>query len=342
MTDLLPTEPLFRWSEVLIECISVAFSFATLGAVGLRVLVLPRAVAGLEASGRHALLAVRSVIETTAARLGLLGALCGVVATVSEIARTASEEDVGWGEVIARGGAPMALGLLFVPLILAGFAMAAMRPYPGWGLAVAGVLGYALRHAATGRWVLMVDPLHVLGGGLWIGTLFVLSLAALPPLLRAPRPEERACGVAAIVAAFSRLALCSAGLLFLTGIITTWRHVKYVAALWTTPYGCTLVAKLAVVALVFTVGAFNWRRLTPGLLEGRGAETMARAARAELLLAGVVLLISSVLVSLPTPKLPAPATAAPPPRTAQPAPAPPAEGKALIRMPPPYRKTAGN
>ena len=44
------------------------------------------------------------------------------------------------------------------------------------------------------------------------------------------------------------------------GVITVWRHLKYLSALWTTPYGYALLLKLALVAAVFSLGAWNWRR----------------------------------------------------------------------------------
>ena len=46
----------------------------------------------------------------------------------------------------------------------------------------------------------------------------------------------------------------------LFGVITAWRHLKYLSALWTTPYGYALLLKLALVAAVFSLGAWNWRR----------------------------------------------------------------------------------
>ena len=54
--------------------------------------------------------------------------------------------------------------------------------------------------------------------------------------------------VADLVNAFSSLALVSAGVLATFGVITAWQHLHTLAALWTTPYGVTLIVKLLVVA----------------------------------------------------------------------------------------------
>jgi len=101
---------------------------------------------------------------------------------------------------------------------------------------------------------------------------------------------------------FSPLALGSAAVLATFGVITAWRHLKRLDALWTTPYGYALIAKLCVVAGVVALGAWNWRRQKPRLGTEGGAIALKRSARAELALAGVVLVLTAVLVSLPSPR----------------------------------------
>ena len=133
-----------------------------------------------------------------------------------------------------------------------------------WPLAAFAVIGAALRAIATGSWSRLVNPLHMLAGGLWIGTLFVLVCSALAMsggLERARRDRW----VAARVAAFSPLALGSAAVLATMGVITGWRHLGRIDALWTTPYGATLIVKLMLVACVLALGAWNWRRQRPAL-----------------------------------------------------------------------------
>jgi len=110
--------------------------------------------------------------------------------------------------------------------------------------------------------------------------------------------------VADLVNAFSPLALVSAAVLAAFGVITAWQHLHTLAALWTTPYGVTLVIKLLMVGIVLALGAWNWRRQRPLLGSESGAVKLRRTATSELIAAGVVLAITAILVSLPSPKPP--------------------------------------
>ena len=105
-----------------------------------------------------------------------------------------------------------------------------------------------------------------------------------------------------MVNGFSPLALSAFGLLAVMGVITAWRHLKRLDALWTTPYGWALCAKLVVVAGVLALGAWNWRRQKPQLGTEAGAVALRRSATWELVVASVVLVITSILVSLPSPR----------------------------------------
>jgi len=156
----------------------------------------------------------------------------------------------------------------------------------------------------------MVNPLHVLGGSLWLGTLCVVVVCGIGPMLRASMPAaERETAVAEMVHRFSTLALMSAALLGTTGLITSFTHLSPLAALWTTPYGYALIAKLCVVAVVLALGAWNWRRVGPSLGSDGGAAMIRRTATTELVFAALVLAITAVLVSLPSPKAPSRASA---------------------------------
>jgi putative copper export protein len=90
------------------------------------------------------------------------------------------------------------------------------------------------------------------------------------------------------------------------GVITAWQHLHTLSALWTTPYGITLVVKLLAVAGVLALGAWNWRRQKPRLGTEIGVASLRRSATGELVAAFVVLAITAILVSLPSPKPPGP------------------------------------
>ncbi|HKP75939.1 MAG TPA: CopD family protein, partial [Longimicrobiaceae bacterium] len=96
--------------------------------------------------------------------------------------------------------------------------------------------------------------------------------------------------------------LAAAALLGTTGVITAVRHLKRFSSLWTTPYGYAFDVKLLLVLCVVALGAWNWRRMKPKLGDEAGALAIRRSARAELIVAGLVLLVTGILVSLPAPK----------------------------------------
>jgi putative copper export protein len=130
----------------------------------------------------------------------------------------------------------------------------------------------------------------------------MVMFAGILPALRDLAPARRGPVVARLVNGFSPLALFGAGLLAAMGVITAWTHLKRLDALWTTPYGWALIAKLCVVATVVGFGALNWRKQKPKLGDEAGALSIRGSATIELVLGGVVLLITSVLVSLPSPR----------------------------------------
>jgi len=128
---------------------------------------------------------------------------------------------------------------------------------------------------------------------------------AIPTVLAGTQTGgDKARTVADMVNAFSPMALTAVSVLVLSGVVTAVRHLKFVAALWTTSYGITLVLKLCVVAVVLAFGAWNWRRVKPTLGTPEGSDRIRRSATFELAFASLVLIITSVLVSLPSPRLP--------------------------------------
>lgn len=205
------------------------------------------------------------------------------------------------------GSTPWGAGWLLqagaILLFLAGLLFA------GWGTAaVAAVLLAAVPalsgHAvAVERWVAVAvasDALHVLGAGLWMGTLALLLGVGIPAALAAP-PGERGAGVAAQVLAFSPLALLGAGTAAATGVLSALFHLGAPAELWGSDYGRTLLLKLALLAVAAGAGFFNWRFVAPTL----GAEAATRRIRlsagVEVGAAVLIVLVTAVLVALPTP-----------------------------------------
>ncbi len=296
-------KPLFEWSDVLFQYVGFLSSFWMLGAVGFRYGILRSDVRG-DASAKDLphVSAFRDA-ASNAAGIGLLGAALGVVSIVEGLLKRADAKHLTFGEAVSAGGFTLAIQVVLLAFLFVSFFLAQRRIRRGWTVAGITVLAYALRNIAAGRIAGMVNPLHVLGGGLWIGTLFVLVVCGLVALMRPSIPtDEREPAVAEMVHRFSTLALFSAGLLGVTGVTTAWTHLKHVAALWTTPYGYALDAKLLVVAVVALLGAWNWRRVGPALGKDGGAQIIRRTASTELLFAALVLFFTAVLVSVPSPK----------------------------------------
>jgi putative copper export protein len=190
----------------------------------------------------------------------------------------------------------------FFALALIGYIVAAFRAGIGWPLAAIGVIAGALRLAFLGQWSRLVNPVHSLAAGFWLGTLFVLVVAGLSALI-AHEPRGRRGPIAAdMVNTFSPLALTMGCVVVIFGVITAWRHLHVLSNLWSTPYGYALIVKLILVAGVFTLGAWNWRRQRPTLGTDDASVSIRRSSIVELTVATLVLAATAVVVSLPSPK----------------------------------------
>ena len=126
------------------------------------------------------------------------------------------------------------------------------RPYswlvPAGVVATAVTIAAAGHAAASGPFDLLVDALHALTAGLWVG-----GLVALVALGRSVEPHA--------LHRFSTLAMASVLTLVVTGTLNSLRHLTAVEQLWLTRYGLTLVIKLSLVAGTIAAAAVSRRRL---------------------------------------------------------------------------------
>lgn len=303
-----PAEPssLFTLGDAVTEYIGFLANFGIFGALGFRFAVLraahaaPALAGGLDVGGESG---VYARAERGAARIGIIGALLLLVNIAFSLWQLAAERHLTLAGAAARGGPRLLAVVVFALLFLVTFIAALRRARAAWIAAAIFGAAFVLRSVVTLRWKTEVNPLHEMAASLWIGTLFVVVAAGLPAILNATTPrEKRGPLVADMIGRFSSLALGAASLLVLTGVTTAWLHLKRLSALWTTPYGLTLIAKLCVVAIVAALGAWNWRRMRPRLGGEEAAYAIRRSASTELTVAAVVLALTAVLVSLPAPK----------------------------------------
>jgi uncharacterized membrane protein len=305
-------EPLLEWSEPFFHYLEFAAVFLPVGAVGFRYSAL-RGAPGDER--------VYADAARRAAWLGLLGTAIGAFLLARALPALAARRHTTVAALVT-GNLQPALEVILLVLAIAGFLLiltsgradvgADARARLGWPLAAMGVILTQIRGIVGGDLLRLVNPLHVLFAALWIGTLFVLVVAGLTAVLRdEPARDRRGSIVAGMVNRFSPLALVSAGMVAVFGVTTAWRHLHRLSALWTTPYGYALIAKLVVVGVVISLGAWNWRRQRPMLGSEDAAHAIRRSATSELVAAGIVLLITGVLVSLPSPRR-GPGNTAPP------------------------------
>lgn len=308
---LLQSEPYtVPWGGLALDYVSFLAYFAMFGSLGFYFVVL-RGMRSYSGAGRDpdstAIASVTESAERGGARVGLIGSILFVIDMLANVATRAAEKQIGFMDALQRGGPGLIAPLVFGVVLAVSFGLAARRIRAGWIIAAIVGIALAFQNITSGKWTALVNPVHEFAASLWLGTLLVVLVAGLPAILRSQLgSERRGALVAELVARFSPLALSAATLLAITGVITAWRHLKFVAALWTTSYGYALDIKLLVVAIVIGLGAWNWKRMTPRLGSESAAFELRRSAKAELTFAAIVLAVTAVLVSLPSPKLPHP------------------------------------
>jgi putative copper export protein/methionine-rich copper-binding protein CopC len=165
--------------------------------------------------------------------------------------------------------------------------------------AVPALSGHAASVERMSGVAILTDTVHVLGAGVWLGTLAAILAVGIPAALVSVDGAGGA--VAAMVRAFSPMALAGAAAVGVTGVVNVLFQLDTVPDLWTTGYGRALLLKVALLAGVAALGFYNWRRVLPGLGDDAGTGRLRTSARAELGLGLVVLLVTAVLVALPTP-----------------------------------------
>jgi copper resistance protein D len=257
---------------LLVRWVTLGALAGLIGGLGLEVLVLPAgAAAGRLRSWR--LVCAGALVLTAAAeillRAGTMGG-GGLVASVGVVPAVVERTHFGavWVARVAALAALLVLGAL----------RTARARLVGLGLASAVALSITLSgHAADGGDVtpsVLLDWVHVLAASLWIGGLVTLALV----VFRADA-TARAELVMALGPRFSRLAGWCLAAVVATGVYNAWVQLPDVAALWDTPYGRLLFAKIGLVAALAALGCVNRYAMLPRLTRTRARGVLARGAR---------------------------------------------------------------
>ena len=127
---------------------------------------------------------------------------------------------------------------------------------------------------------------------------FIALLIVRVPVAFALDGVERWSSVASLVNSFSPLALASAAVVVVSGFIASLVHIESLSALWQTSYGQLLLAKLFLVAITLTIGAYNFRRVQPQLVNELGSARLRRSAAIELSIGFLILIVTGFLTGV--------------------------------------------
>nr|MDQ3743873.1 CopD family protein [Acidobacteriota bacterium] len=116
--------------------------------------------------------------------------------------------------------------------------------------------GHARTAAAEYHFAVFSDWLHIVAAGFWVGGLFHLALT-LTRGVSGLKGGQRLRVLDHTISLFTRLAVASTIVIALTGIYNSWIHVDSFRALWGTPYGITLLVKVAIFLLMVALGGVN-------------------------------------------------------------------------------------
>jgi putative copper export protein len=278
-----------------------------LGAVSTRLLLWPRVA--ITTPGE------RQAIDRALARLALLLAIALLLAlALRALGQTAIAFGLGdaldlghlhtvvvesrWGRRF-RWQAYAACAVLVASLLVR------FRIPGGWALAAFAGVGLCVALPRTGHAVsqgtlaLAAQALHVLGGGLWVGTLAVVVGRRLwgGGDEGQGRDRDKHALTAEALRMFAPVAIAGASALAVSGLLTAYLYLPDLASLLTTSWGRALVLKTTLVGVVGLLGLLNFRRF-------RRADTAVpslRLPRIELLVALAVVLLTGFLTALPSP-----------------------------------------
>ncbi|MEP6763982.1 MAG: CopD family protein [Gemmatimonadaceae bacterium] len=281
------------------------------GAIAFRLLVLQRAAVAS---------VTRPFANARAANIGLMAAVLLLPVAFVKLALQTAEmrfPDDSWVEVGKRmvletnWGRMWTLQCVTAVVLIPALAFARRNSTVRWLIpalllvvliASQSLSGHAMSPHRWANITVIVDAVHILAAGLWLGTLGVMySTVSRPaPEFSHGSPDH----IMALLLAFSPLALFASSLVALSGLISSFAHIEKLNEFVTTQYGIAVLAKIASVGVVALFGFRNWKIMTPLVLQSNGGRRMTQAMRTELRCTLLVLLVTAVLVVTAPPMAP--------------------------------------
>jgi len=155
-------------------------------------------------------------------------------------------------------------------------------------LAVSGAIGHSA--AIASEWTIPARALHLLAGAAWMGGLLWLVILAI---------SADAATLTSEAHRVSRVALVSIIVVAISGLVQGLFFLPNVAALFHTTYGLVLLAKVAVLLVLFGFGAYHRQRVLPRIGSEGGAPGFRTSLRAELAVMCLAALLGGALAYLP-------------------------------------------
>jgi len=317
-----PSEPVIRWLVLL-------GGLALVGGFGFHLLVL-HPVLGSE----NAPTAAKSLLpraELLVDRMMLLAALVAILASIAQLLVQAAVvhdvsvvdsfgdpvktilSDTDWGRtwiwrIVLLGAAALVTAITLLAAqfkrqtpefrsgLLSFLSVAAM----GLGAGMLFTISWTSHSAAVDgieTASIVADYLHLLASSLWVGGVLMFA-PALFLFKKRLSDGDRASVVAAFTPRFSAVAVISIGVLVITGTYGAWAQVTIIEA-FATPYGWSLIGKLALVVVILVIGAFNLLWIRGRLATSQGAVSwLGRLVAIEAVIAVLIIVAVGVITSL--------------------------------------------
>ena len=139
-----------------------------------------------------------------------------------------------------------------------------------------------------------LDAVHTLAAGGWAGAILVMSIVAVPQVVRGSA-DQRLPLARNMLRAFSPLALTCAAVLVLTGAASAWLQLRDPGLVLGSAYGLVLLRKVVIVLLIAALGAYHWRVAQPALDTDRSVARLRTSLAFDVALVLLVLVLTAIL-----------------------------------------------